>query len=351
MSAPTKDLFRLLSAADDEPVQLDDPIALMEHAATHGLSGVVQHRLTTRGEQLPTQVQHKLVAQARGIAGQALKLRMLLTRTLRTLAGDGVVPVVLKGFPLAARIYPDALQRPSTDVDIFVRPTALPATERAMKALGLRAQDEPSREYFLQHHHHVTFSGQSGMVEVHFKLITGFGAEIDWSDLRAPIDDAIEGVPLRRLCAEDELCYLAIHAAQHVFSRLSWLYDLRRFIEVERSLDWDRVVDLATKTGFAVPLWAALVSARHCFRAEVPLPIINELRPSHARAAALDSLLSPEHLHDGYFHDRQNLYFAQVLMTATANRAVRFAAHHVSRAAKRRLVARFPSIAPERWRG
>lgn len=351
MTDPTKDLFRVLSAPPGEMVSVSEPHTLVQTALTHGLSGAVLNALQDAKQALPADDQRKLLSDARAIAGQGLKLKLLLTRTLRALQPKGITPVVLKGYPLAARIYPDALVRPSTDVDIFVRESELQATERALSTLELKPQAEPEREYFREHHHHLAFSGQAGMVEVHFRLITGFGAAIDWADLRAPVDDAVDAVPFRRLSPEDELCYLALHAAQHVFTRLAWLYDLRRFVLVERELDWGRVADLASKTGFAVPLWAALVAARRCFHAEIPLDVINGLRPSHARAAALDALLSPENLHDGYFHDRRNLYFAQVLMTATANRAIRFAAHHSSRAAKRKLAASFPNFVPLKWRG
>jgi hypothetical protein len=348
----TQDLFRLLSASPGERVDVREPGLLVERALMHGLSAVVLSAVKEHAAApLPDELQRKLTMDARAIAGQSLKLRMLLSRTLRALAAQGVNPVVLKGYALGARIYPDALMRPSTDVDVFVREDELSAAARAMAMLELRAQDEHSRDYFREHHHHLTYSGQAGMVEVHFRLITGFGASIDWSDLRAPFDDQLEDVAFKRLSPEDDLCYLAIHAAQHVFSRLSWLYDLKRFVIVERELDWSRVTDLATKSGFAVPLWSALTAVRHCFRADIPVGVIEELRPSPARAAALDALLSADHLHDGYFHDRRNLYFAQLLMTATANRAVRFAGHHAARAAKRKFAARFPRVAPGGWRG
>lgn len=351
MAPNLNDLFLLLSASGAQQVQLREPQTLVERSATHGLSGVVLNALSAHAQSFSEPLRRQLTTDARAIAGQTLKLRMLLTRTLQALRAQGIVPVVLKGYSLGARIYPDALLRPSTDVDVFVREAELSAAAAAMAALQLQPQDEESRAYFREHHHHLTYSGPPGMVEVHFRLITGFGAAIDWEDLQAPVADELEGVPFARLTAEDELCYLALHAAQHVFSRLSWLYDLKQYVEAVPSLDWTRVVRLATDNGFAVPLWAALSATRTCFAARLPAAVIKDLRPSHPRAAALDALLSPQHLHDGFFHHRNNLYFAQLLMTATANRAVQFAAHHGSRAAKRRLAQRFPSVVPRLWRG
>lgn len=342
------DLFDLLSGAHLARVR--DPEALVRAARLHGLTGVIAAELGRRGLRLPDELHRELVKEARTIAGNALKLRMLLGRVLQTFAQEGLRPVVLKGYPLGARCYPDPLLRPSTDVDLLVREEELAASEGILTGIGLAPIREETQAYLREHHHHLVFGGPAGMVELHFRAIAGFGASIEWADLREPVDAVLDELPLRYLTPEDELTYLAAHAAEHAFARLSWLYDLRRFIGLHPGLDWERLVTLATVTGFAVPVWAALGAAKRCFKAEVPAHVLAELKPSPARASVLNGLFSEQRLHDGAFSDTRQLYAAQVLMTATVNRAVRFATHHTLRAAKRKVGFRFPGVTPRSWR-
>lgn len=59
---------------------------------------------------------------------------------------------------------------------------------------------------------------------------------------------------------EDELIYLAVHAARHRLERLGSLYDLRLFLE-RHPLDWTRIGSRARSFGVAhavaLALWAA----------------------------------------------------------------------------------------------
>ncbi|MFL5320840.1 MAG: nucleotidyltransferase family protein [Myxococcaceae bacterium] len=343
------DLFALLSG---EPIaRIARPDALVHAATVHGLAGVVTHELSSKGIDLPESARKRLLSEARSLAGQALKTKMLLARTLKAFAEAGVRPVVLKGYALGARTYPDPLLRPTSDVDVLVRSDELALCEAALLKLGLQPQAEEQRTYAREHHHHLSYSGPAGLVELHFRPIAGFGASIEWEDLQAPLWNDLEGSPLSYLAPEDELTYLGVHAAQHAFARVSWLYDLRRFVGAHPELDWEKVVALASRTGFAVPLWSALTSAERCFDAEIPPHVLRELSPSLPRARVLGVLFSEARLHEGAFTDDRKLYAAQFLMTATANRAVRFATHHTLRAAKRKVAFRFPDLAPRSWRG
>ena len=54
------------------------------------------------------------------------------------------------------------------------------------------------------------------------------------------------GRGLRLLALEDEIVYLAVHAAAHGFVRLMWLYDLKLLCRRHSAeIDWSKVVERA----------------------------------------------------------------------------------------------------------
>jgi hypothetical protein len=49
--------------------------------------------------------------------------------------------------------------------------------------------------------------------------------------------------------AEDELLFLVLHAAGHLFVRLAWLYDIKTLVACRPDLDWQLVLDRADRFG------------------------------------------------------------------------------------------------------
>ena len=89
------------------------------------------------------------------------------------------------------------------------------------------------------------------------------------------------------LSPEDELLYLAVHAARHRFVRLGWLVDLRLFIERHPDLRWDvagsRAGALRVRRAAAVAL--AVLEKR--LRFGLPAPARSALAPDFRTRAAM----------------------------------------------------------------
>lgn len=238
-------------------------------AARHGLSAWVADELAAAGRPVPPGLQDA----ARAQVASGLKVKRLTLTVLDAFTAAGVVPVPLKGYGLATRLFPtQPLARPSVDVDVFVEPAGLDAASRALTKLGLTAQQVPGVEDLEEEHHHHAFSGPAGLVELHFRLTNSFG--------RGGFDDAsvssrctpgtLEGRAVRWLSPEDELLYLATHAANHGFLRLSWLVDLVAFLERFPGLDWPAMHTRARAAGFEVPVATALGLVEAVFGASLP---------------------------------------------------------------------------------
>lgn len=348
------ELLRLLSVPEGEaPPTVEDPAGLVHDAARHGLSGVVLHCLSEAGQRLAPEAQRELEASARAIAIRVMAVRKLLRAVVEALTRAGLQPVILKGYPLGARLYPSPVLRPASDVDVLVRRDELERAEAALFELGLqRSGDDAKERYHRAHHHHINFVGMGGMVELHFRLTASFASALEWEDLSPPVTAVVEEQPVHVLRAEDELTYLAVHAAQHLFLRLSWLYDLKLLVARTPELDWDRVVSLGRKSGYASPLWCALHSAHVAFDTNIPEGVLSALSPWGPRAALLARLFSPERLVRRTLDEhRVQQYLVRTALVASTVDAGRYVAHHGTRVTKRRLAERFPSLAPWHWRG
>ncbi len=250
--------------------------ALIHAAGRHGLAGFVQHAAGQAGWALPPEAHAALRREALASVARGLRVKTLLLRTLEALAAEGIVPVLLKGYGLALRLYPDPLQRATSDVDVLVARGEVEAASRALAGLGL----EPVEEGAHGDAHHREFRGEAGLVELHYRALAGYGLALEAEALLARAEEAaLEGRRVRYLRAEDELVYLALHASNHLLQRLAWLFDLKLLVLARPGLDWARVVEVARGTAFPHLAWYALEAARRLLGARVPDEALAALAP------------------------------------------------------------------------
>ncbi|QRK13763.1 nucleotidyltransferase family protein [Archangium violaceum] len=264
-------------ARGDVPGDVD---ALVHAAARHGLAGFMQHVVGrsawTPDEAVRTRLRREALAQA----ARGMRVKALLLRSLEALAAVDVVPVLLKGYGLALRLYPEPLQRATTDVDLLVADAEVEVASRALVGLGLRPLGEAAAAHAREHEHHLTFTGAAGMVELHFRALVGYGQALEARALLARAEESVlEGRRVRYLRAEDELVYLALHASNHLLQRLAWLFDLKLLMLAHPGLDWGRVVEVARGSAFPHLAWYALEAARRLMGAPVPEEVLAALAP------------------------------------------------------------------------
>lgn len=241
-------------------------------AIRHGLAAWVADEMAVTLRPVPAKLQQAAVAQV----AQASKLKRLTHRVVGALAAHEVVPVLLKGYGLASRLFPaNPLARPSSDVDLLLAPSQLALTEKTLAELGLTHRAIPGVDDELREHHHRAWVGPGALVEVHFRLFSGFGgAHFDEAGVQARArEGALDGKRVRWLSPDDEFLYLAVHAANHGFLRASWLVDLAQFLECHPELDWHAIKARAEDARCVVPM-------------SVSLDVLEETLEVHLPAAA-----------------------------------------------------------------
>lgn len=258
----------------------------------HGLAAWVADELSGEGRPAP----EAITQAARSQIARGAKLKRLTLAVVDALAAVQVIPVLLKGYGLASRIFPEQpLARPSTDVDVLVLPEEVPAAETALAKLGLRLGSVPGVEDVFEEHHHRPWSGSPGLVELHFRLFSGFGGGVfDDRAVRGRTTlGALDGRQVRWLSGEDEVLYLATHAANHGFLRISWLVDLERYLRFAPDLDWDVMRARASAAGFEVPMATTLQLLERLLGVVLP-PAARRAFPCSPVRARLDARLFGE---------------------------------------------------------
>jgi hypothetical protein len=290
-----------------------------EVAIRHGLAAWVADEL---GEGTPAAV----LDAARAQLAQSRRLRRLTVATLRALLARGVTPVLLKGVGLAERLYARPHARPATDVDVLLRPGELPVAREAMASLGLRATPDPGAD------HDEAWSGPAGLVELHFRCFVGFGgARFDELGLHRRAREALlDGCPVRYLAREDELLYLATHAAHHAFLRLSWLHDVASYVERE-PVDWPVLLTRARAASCVAPLRVTLTLLDALFDVRPPGEVARSLASPRGRVER--ALFTPSRvLEASWAADRVKGALMRAALIDSPHNAVQYARGMMDRA-------------------
>ncbi|WP_338870432.1 nucleotidyltransferase family protein [Myxococcus stipitatus] len=247
-------------------------------AVRHGLAGFVAHAVGQVGWELPTDASALLRRESLTGAARVLQVKALLLRSLDALASEGVVPVLLKGYGLSRRLYPDPLQRATRDVDLLVSRHDVPTATRALSGLGLTVRASRDGKYAEADSHHIEMEGPAGLVELHFRALAGWGQALEGDALVArAAEGELEGRRVKWLRPEDEAVYLALHASNHLLQRMAWLFDLK--LLAGHALDWARVVERAQGTELPLMVWYAWDAARRLLGATVPDTVLSALAP------------------------------------------------------------------------
>ena len=76
----------------------------------------------------------------------------------------------------------------------------------------------------------------------------------------------------------NHLIILCIHAAKHDWNRLSWICDISEFINSNKNINWDEVLEKARKIGVRRLLFVNLILAKDLFQLNLPNKILNKLQ-------------------------------------------------------------------------
>ncbi len=200
---------------------------------------------------------------------------------------SGLRAALTKGGRLAFDVYPDIALRPFWDVDFIVHPSDWTELRRILDSLGfVEASAGPTgpvldwaySPYFRKGPLFLEFHGSP--LGLHFPSRGDDGVWSSAGRLR------VRGTEALVLPAENELCYLCVHAQQHSYQRLIWLADIAR-LAGRAGLDWSWVARIARDERIKGPVYYGLHLAGALWPGSVPAEPLAALRPGPAEMAGL----------------------------------------------------------------
>lgn len=219
------------------------------------------------------------------LAAQVTALR----EVSRWFAAHAVPYVVLKGMPLAQRLYHVAWARPTDDVDIYI---PSPARDVALSVFAATGWTHITGAYPGDILFRKVVDGYPVAVDVHFTLAGPWHRHLPPGELTVETC-SVEGMELRALGGAILPVYLAAHLMHHDRRPLLWFADFTTLIESLNSEERANVIIVARRARLHRVLKAALrwstdldeLSSAPVTAAEEQF-IRTALRPTPSRAIA-----------------------------------------------------------------
>ncbi len=249
------------------------------------LAGLVLEHASRRDRTLPPQVSSELQRRAMTVAAYNMNLSAELERIVGILGRANIPVMLLKGAALNLTVYARPDLRPMSDLDLLIRPEDAGATLQLLADYGCRQGCDLLREGFFPKYHYemelITDPPKSARIDLHarplrpLRISRTMPDQAIWEEaVTVRVGESQALVP----CPEVMFIHLAAHAAFHGCSRLLWLYDLKRLVDVhEHSLDWSVVAKRAGRWGLSLPVLRAVESAGELLGPVCPTVVIEEL--------------------------------------------------------------------------
>ncbi|MGH8558526.1 MAG: nucleotidyltransferase domain-containing protein [Methylococcales bacterium] len=211
---------------------------------------------------------------------------------LHALHDQGILVMLLKGWPLLTLYYRDLGSRPMKDLDIFVRHCD---TLRAIKILREQGWNHKSDwagpgkniepEHNLDLRHACNFANHSGAdIDLHWHALDECreaGADDVFWRYATPFLSA--DLPLCVPHPTEMLLHICLHGLHHNPFCLNcrWLADLSKILEVScREIAWDRLVVEARRRGFSLWIKECLVYLHEVLQVAIPPQTIRKFAGS-----------------------------------------------------------------------
>lgn len=185
------------------------------------------------------------------------------------------IPIkILKGAPLAFKLYGDITKRHSNDIDLVVRQADLDACHLILSRAGFQCFDfhalsEVQTHAYWRTNKDIVYRDATGaLIELHVRLsVQHFNITDRYLDALFDATPASERAHL-------ELLYLCLHGIRTLFHRLKWLTDIALYLNLQTEFSGQALIKVAKAKGAMRLLSASWVLSKLIFNIKVPGEII-----------------------------------------------------------------------------
>ena len=250
---------------------------------------------------------------AKANAIHSLRLSAELIRVIAALQRAGIPAVPFKGPALAQRLYGNIAAREFVDLDVFVPLSELARARCILADIGYEADAPVARlesSQFLKSECEYILQDRNGnVIELHWDIAPRLHTyDLDLSQIWQRIETAkLCGSSVPAFDDADLMLLLLLHGAKHGWSRLKWLCDIARLIEVTH-IDYELLLSEAEERGYRRAAIIALGLAAYLLKARIPERVA-ALYNSDRIASSLTELVILRTARGGPLSERESLHF------------------------------------------
>jgi hypothetical protein len=179
---------------------------------------------------------------------RTLQMDKQLSGMLDAFQHAGIDVLILKGPALARSVYPDPATRPSSDLDILIKPAQVERAVVLLQELGYRRKTKRFMPFLKDIYKDDLFSPSGKTryfrgIELHWDLylLHGKTREVGVEDLfQRAVELKTPSLVMKTLHPIDALMYAAINIRNHLpHNRLTWIYDTALLAgQLSKADDW-----------------------------------------------------------------------------------------------------------------
>jgi hypothetical protein len=272
-----------LSGALRQPLDWD---VLLAAAEAHGIAVMLhRHLQELHGLAIPPATRSRLNRLAFEATARGLAASRQLQGVLAMLGEQEIAVVPLKGPLLAMSIYGNlALRGTSYDLDIAVAEADFERTLALLLARGYSKREIPEPRIHAHGHRdpgEVDLLAPAGgvLLDLHTRLVGNLHTRaMSMPEVLARTEEReLLGMRVKLLAPEDQLLYLCLHGAKHMFARLLWIADVAEVIRASPALRWPQLITSADTLAARRRLALGVFLAWKTLGAEVPPEVRNAL--------------------------------------------------------------------------
>lgn len=277
---PSSEKHAHIRAATQTPIQWN---SLFHLAEQHGVICLLHQALSTVDEVIPPAEMRSLNQRRQANLHKVLLSARELIRILDGLDSLAIEVMPYKGLALAETLYGDIVARQSGDIDLLIHARDLARIKAVVADLGYTTNWKLSRreeEAYLISGYECAYDGAAGknLLEVQWALQPRFYAvDFDLNEMfRRAASVTVAGREMKTPSPEDLALVLSVHAAKHMWTRLIWICDIARLVELP-GVDWNWIASQARTLGISRILRVTILLAHRLLSASLPVTIESEI--------------------------------------------------------------------------
>jgi len=304
-------------------------LRLVEH---HGVLPLAARNLIGYARGLPPEIEHALGSAYAANLRRSLWFTAELARIMQHFERRQLRAIPYKGPVLAQSLYRDLGLRSFSDLDFLISSADFGRAQQALAEIGYRPSlfltpvlTPTVERFWLRTGYERSFGSAAGknLVELQWALLPYFyGVDLSVDDLLARAGRTVVGgreVPC--LSPEDSLLVLCLHAAKHLWSRLSWLADIAETLRIQ-TIDDALVFSRARALGIARILGVSFWLVKNVLGAEIPTAV-EEMIAADSQVPALGSEFA-ERLARGAGYDFESTEYFRLILKLRERRGDRW---------------------------